>query len=74
MYGMIAFGMYLVFVAIRWPIERAANARKEGAAAAKRPRLPRNRKRSAPSAALATIATVVPRSEQPQRMRVEPRL
>jgi hypothetical protein len=35
MYGMIVFGIYLVFVAIRFPIERASNARKEQAAAAK---------------------------------------
>ncbi|MGE7956837.1 MFS transporter [Pseudomonas sp. NPDC089530] len=35
MYGMIAFALYLVFVLIRWPIERAANARKERAEAAK---------------------------------------
>jgi hypothetical protein len=34
MYGMIAFGVYLVFVLIRWPIERAANARRERKAAA----------------------------------------
>lgn len=35
MYGMIAFGLYLIFVLIRLPIERAANARRERAAAAK---------------------------------------
>ncbi|AJO77139.1 hypothetical protein [Pseudomonas sp. MRSN 12121] len=35
MYGMIAFGLYLVLVLIRWPIERAASARKERSEAAK---------------------------------------
>ncbi|BBN53423.1 hypothetical protein TRE132_15480 [Pseudomonas chlororaphis subsp. aurantiaca] len=35
MYGVIAFGIYLVFVLIRWPIERASKARKEQAEAAK---------------------------------------
>ncbi|AZD53373.1 putative MFS-type transporter [Pseudomonas chlororaphis subsp. aurantiaca] len=34
MYGVIAFGIYLVFVLIRWPIERASKARKEQAEAA----------------------------------------
>ncbi|WP_093546021.1 MFS transporter [Pseudomonas sp. OV546] len=34
MYTMIAFGVYIVFVLIRWPIERAANARRERKAAA----------------------------------------
>ncbi|MNT90979.1 hypothetical protein D3C72_2320070 [compost metagenome] len=34
MYGMITLGIYLIFVFIRFPIERAANARKEQAAAA----------------------------------------
>ncbi|TWC20339.1 hypothetical protein FBY06_108154 [Pseudomonas sp. SJZ085] len=34
MYGMIAFGVYLIFALIRFPIERASNARKERAAAA----------------------------------------
>jgi len=35
MYGMIAFGLYLIFVLIRWPIERASKARKAQAEAAK---------------------------------------
>jgi len=35
MYGVIAFGIYLVFVLIRWPIERASKARQEQAEAAK---------------------------------------
>ncbi len=34
MYAMIAFGVYLVIVLIRWPIERAAKARREQKAAA----------------------------------------
>ena len=29
MYGMIAFGVYLLFVLIRWPIERAAKERRQ---------------------------------------------
>ena len=79
MYGMIVFGLYLIFVLIRWPIERASNARKEQAAAAK-------------AAALAEEAQEEPQEERafggagddrygrppvpsnPQRMRVEPRL
>ncbi|BAQ79449.1 MULTISPECIES: hypothetical protein [unclassified Pseudomonas] len=35
MYGMIAFGVYLLFVLIRWPIERAARERRERHEAAK---------------------------------------
>ncbi|MCK9801650.1 MFS transporter [Pseudomonas chlororaphis] len=35
MYGMIAFAVYLLFVLIRWPIERAAQQRRERAEAAK---------------------------------------
>lgn len=35
MYGMIAFGVYLLFALVRLPIERASNARKARAAAAK---------------------------------------
>jgi len=34
MYAMIAFGVYVVIVLIRWPIERAAKARREQKAAA----------------------------------------
>ncbi|MBC2655436.1 MFS transporter [Pseudomonas sp. MSSRFD41] len=35
MYGMIAFGVYLLFVLIRWPIERAARERRQRNEAAK---------------------------------------
>ncbi len=59
MYGMIAFGLYLVIVLIRFPIERAANARKERAAAAKpppRPKSPRMSHRSAWPVMTATVA------------------
>ncbi|RBJ85005.1 MFS transporter [Pseudomonas sp. MWU12-2534b] len=35
MYGMIAFGVYLLFVLVRWPIERAARERRERSEAAK---------------------------------------
>ncbi|MBA6043672.1 MFS transporter [Pseudomonas lactis] len=34
MYTMIVFALYIVFVLIRWPIERGANARRERKAAA----------------------------------------
>ena len=34
MYTMIVFALYIVFVLIRWPIERAANARRERKVAA----------------------------------------
>ncbi|AXA23985.1 MULTISPECIES: hypothetical protein [Pseudomonas] len=37
MYGMIAFGLYLLFVLVRWPLEKRAGERREKAeAAAKR--------------------------------------
>lgn len=37
MYGMIAFGLYLLFVLVRWPLEKRASERREKAeAAAKR--------------------------------------
>ncbi|HEK1687646.1 TPA: MFS transporter [Pseudomonas putida] len=37
MYGMIAFGLYLLFVLLRWPLEKRARERREKAeAAAKR--------------------------------------
>ncbi|NUT81312.1 MULTISPECIES: hypothetical protein [Pseudomonas] len=75
MYSMIAFGIYLIFVLIRFPIERAANARKERAAAAK-------------AAAVADEPEDVPPfgvagddrygrppvPSNPQRSRIEPRL
>ncbi len=35
MYGMIAFGVYLLFVLIRWPIERSARERRQRNEAAK---------------------------------------
>lgn len=65
MYTLIAFGVYLVFVLIRWPIERSANARRE--------------RKAATDAALA--AEPVDEDDEPFRrpapvsgMRVEPRL
>ena len=65
MYTMIAFGVYIVFVLIRWPIERAANARRE--------------RKAAVDAALA--AETVDEHDEPfsrpapaSGMRVEPRL
>jgi hypothetical protein len=64
MYGMIAFGLYLVFVLIRWPIERAAKRarkgrRRQAAALAEEP------EEEQPSAALATTATVAPVPSNP---------
>lgn len=35
MYGMIAFGVYLLFVLIRWPIERSMRERRQRSEAAK---------------------------------------
>lgn len=36
MYGMIAFGLYFLFVLLRWPLEKRAHARREQAEAAAR--------------------------------------
>ncbi len=75
MYGMIAFGLYLVLVAIRFPIERASNLRKEQAAAAKAAVRADEHEEDQPFGGAGDDRygrPAVPSS--PQRMRVEPRL
>ncbi|VVP83499.1 hypothetical protein PS934_00906 [Pseudomonas fluorescens] len=75
MYGMIAFGLYLVLVAIRFPIERASNARKEREAvtqAAVRADEPEDDQPFGGAGDDRYGRPPVPSS--PQRMRVEPRL
>ena len=75
MYGMIAFGLYLVLVAIRFPIERAANARKEREAATKaavRADEPEDDQPFGGAGDDRYGRPPVP--SNPQRMRVEPRL
>ncbi|MDQ3203358.1 MAG: MFS transporter, partial [Pseudomonadota bacterium] len=75
MYGMIAFGIYLVFVAIRFPIERASNARKEQAAAnqaAARVDKPEDDQPFGGAGDDRYGRPPVP--SNPQRMRVDPRL
>ena len=75
MYGMIAFALYLIFVAIRFPIERAANARKEQAAAAReaaRAEEPEDEHLFGGAGDDRYGRPPVP--SNPQRMRVEPRL
>ncbi|WP_223445835.1 MULTISPECIES: MFS transporter [Pseudomonas] len=75
MYGMIAFGLYLVLVAIRFPIERASKARKEREAvtqAAMRADEPEDDQPFGGAGDDRYGRPPVPSS--PQRMRVEPRL
>ena len=75
MYGMIAFAIYLVFVAIRFPIERAANARKEQAAAANAAARAEDRENDQPFGGAGDDRYGrAPVPANPQRMRVEPRL
>ncbi|MFJ4195466.1 MFS transporter [Pseudomonas sp. NPDC089534] len=76
MYGMIAFGIYLIFVLIRFPIERASNARKEQAEAARaaaRAEDERDADRPFGGAGDDRYGRP-PVPGNPQRMRVEPRL
>ncbi len=75
MYGMIAFGVYLVFVLIRLPIERASTARRERAEAAKAAARAEERDDDQPFGGAGDDRygrPLVPNN--PQRMRVEPRL
>ena len=75
MYAMIAFGLYLVVVAIRFPIERASRARKEQAAAAKAVARADEPEEDQPFGGAGDDRdgrTPVP--SNPQRLRVEPRL
>ncbi|MGH8345911.1 MAG: MFS transporter [Pseudomonas sp.] len=72
MYGMIAFGLYLVLVAIRFPIERASNARKEREAVTKAAVRADELEDDQPFGDDRYARPPVP--SNPQRMRVEPRL
>jgi hypothetical protein len=75
MYGMIAFGLYLVMVAIRFPIERASNARKEQAAAAKAAAKAEDPDDDHPFGGAGDDRYGRPPvPSNPQRLRVEPRL
>jgi hypothetical protein len=75
MYGMITFGLYLVFVLIRWPIERASNARKERAEAAKAAVRAEEREDDQPFAVAGDDRYGRPPvPSNPQRSRIEPRL
>jgi len=75
MYGMIAFGLYLVFVLIRWPIERASAARKERNEAAKAAAKAAERDDDQPFGGAGDDRYGRPPvSGSPQRSRVEPRL
>jgi hypothetical protein len=75
MYGMIAFGLYLILVLIRWPIERAAAARKEQAAAAKAAIKPDDYEDEQPFGVAGDDRYGRPPiPNNPQRSRIEPRL
>jgi hypothetical protein len=76
MYGMIAFGIYLIFVLVRWPLERASNARKEQAAAAKAAASVPDPEDDQPFGGAAGDDRYgrPPVPGNPQRLRVEPRL
>jgi hypothetical protein len=76
MYGMIVFGIYLIFVLIRWPIERASKARKEQAAAAKAAASAQEPEEDQPFGGAAGDDRYgrPPVPSNPQRLRVEPRL
>jgi hypothetical protein len=75
MYGMIAFGIYLVFVAIRFVLERGARARKEQAAAAQAAVRADEPEEDHPFGGAGDDRFGRPPVPgNPQRMRVEPRL
>ncbi|WP_285436631.1 MFS transporter [Pseudomonas sp. fls2-241-R2A-110] len=75
MYSMIAFGLYLVVVAIRFPIERASRARKEQAAAAKAAARSDEPEDDQPFGGAGDDRYGRPPvPSNPQRLRVEPRL
>ncbi|GAB6407324.1 MFS transporter [Pseudomonas sp. MHK4] len=75
MYGMIAFGIYLVFVAIRFVLERGARARKEQAAAAQAAVRADEQEEDHPFGGAGDDRFGRPPVPgNPQRMRVEPRL
>lgn len=74
MYGMIAFGIYLIFALIRWLIERG-NARKEQAAAAKAAVSEQEPEEEQPFGGAGDDRYGRPPvPSNPQRLRVEPRL
>lgn len=75
MYSMIAFGLYLVLVAIRFPIERASKARKERAEAAKAAARTDEPEGDQPFGGAGDDRYGRPPvPSNPQRLRVEPRL
>lgn len=75
MYGMIAFGIYLVFVAIRFVLERGARARKEHAAAVQAAIRADEPEEDHPFGGAGDDRYGRPPvPSNPQRMRVEPRL
>jgi hypothetical protein len=75
MYSIIAFGIYLVFVAIRLPVERAANARKAQADAARAAVRADDPEEDQPFGGAGDDRYGRPPVPgNPQRMRVEPRL
>lgn len=76
MYAMIAFGLYLIFVLIRLPIERTAKARREQAEAARAAaRADDERDADQPFGGAGDDRYGRPPvPSNPQRMRVEPRL
>lgn len=76
MYAMIALGLYLIFVLIRLPIERASKARKEQAEAARAAaRADDERDADQPFGGAGDDRYGRPPvPSNPQRMRVEPRL
>ncbi len=76
MYAMIAFGLYLIFVLIRLPIERASKARREQAEAARAAaRAEDERDADQPFGGAGDDRYGRPPvPSNPQRMRVEPRL
>ncbi|WP_150766664.1 MFS transporter [Pseudomonas fluorescens] len=75
MYGILAFCLYLVFVAIRFMIERGANARKEQAAAAQAAARADAPEEDQPFGGAGDDRYGRPPvPSNPQRLRVEPRL
>lgn len=75
MYSMIALGIYLIFVLIRLPIERASRARREQAEAAKTAARADDRDDDQPFGGVGDDRYGRPPvPSNPQRTRVEPRL
>ncbi|WP_434569465.1 MFS transporter [Pseudomonas sp. Z3-8] len=74
MYAMIAFGLYLVLVLIRIPVERAAKARQERVAAAKAAAAAEPDDEPAFGVAGDDRYGRPPVPSNPQRSRIEPRL